>query len=116
MSQQHPARKPSGLPEVGSRSSEISAIRPALPSLPPGRIPSIPPSGPGLGPKKRVLLIEPSPADAQVHLSMLSAWFEVVIQANPLEVLDQLALVDTYALVLCNVETPTISGFEFVRR
>ena len=118
MSYQHPARKPTAPPDSsGVRNSEISAIRPALGSLPPGRVTSIPPSEPGLWPKKRILLIEPTQSAAQLHQTMLAAWFEVVTEAEPLAALQHFTSLERpYAMVICNVESPTISGFEFVRR
>jgi len=66
---------------------------------------------------RRILLVEADLAIAQLHQSMLEQWFDVAIEVNPLSALTILSSAKVvYDLVLCNVEMPEISGFDFVRR
>jgi DNA-binding response OmpR family regulator len=63
------------------------------------------------------LIVEGDPAIAQLYQSMLEEWFDVAIEANPLSALTILSSAKVvYDLVLCDVDIPGVSGFDFVRR
>ena len=106
MSVQRPARKPSSVPPLTAEQSGIQALRPALP---PSRVTTYPPSGSERR-RRRILLVEPDLAVAQLCQAMLGEWFDVAIEANPLSALDILASGKiVYDLVLCNTEIPMLS-------
>jgi DNA-binding response OmpR family regulator len=113
MSVQRPAKKPSSVPPESNEISGISALRPALP---PSRLTTYPPPS-GERRRRRILLVEPDLAVAQLCQAMLGEWFDVAIESSPTAALDILSSGKiTYDLVLCNTETPMLSGFDFVRR
>src|SRR5258706_4249530 len=113
MTVQRPAKKPSSVPPAAPDQSGISALRPGLP---PARISSWPPPS-GERKRRRILLVEPDLAVAQLCQAMLGEWFDVAIEASPVAALDILSSGKiTYDLVLCNSEIPMFSGFDFVRR
>ncbi|HEX9294630.1 MAG TPA: response regulator [Polyangiaceae bacterium] len=102
MSLKRPANR-SGPPPDRNGSSGISALRPQLHSSDQRR--------------RRILLVEGNPAIAQLYQSMLEPSFDVAIEGNPLSALTILSSAKVgYDLVLCDVEIPGVSGFEFVRR
>jgi CheY-like chemotaxis protein len=113
MTAQRPAKKPSSVPpSAPGEHSGISALRPAIP---PSRLTTYPPSGERR--RRRILLVEPDLAVAQLCQAMLGEWFDVAIEASPLGALDILSSAKlAYDLVLCNAEIPGFSGFDFVRR
>ena len=112
MSVQRPAKKPSSIPPAGNEHSGITALRPAAP---PTRLSTFAPANERR--RRRILLIEPDLAVAQLCQAMLSEWFDVAIEGSPVSALDILSSGKiAYDLVLCNAEMPALSGFELVRR
>src|SRR6476659_2156237 len=114
MTVQRPAKKPSSVPPAApGEHSGISALRPAMP---PSRITTYPPASTERR-RRRILLVEPDLAVAQLCQAMLGEWFDVAIESSPVVALDILSSGKmSYDLVLCNVEMPVVSGFDFVRR
>src|SRR5882762_8575666 len=99
MSLQRPAKKPSSVPPEGNEISGITALRPALP---PNRLTSYHSSSIERR-RRRILLVEPDLAVAQLCQAMLGEWFDVAIEGSPLAALDILASGKMlYDLVLCN--------------
>jgi CheY-like chemotaxis protein len=113
MSLQRPAKKPSSLPPEGNEISGIKALRPALP---PNRLTNYPLAGSEKR-RRRILLVEPDLAVAQLCQAMLGEWFDVAIEGSPLSALEILASGKiVYDLVLCNMDLPMLSGCDFVRQ
>jgi CheY-like chemotaxis protein len=113
MSLQRPAKKPSSVPPEANEISGITALRPGLP---PNRLTTYPSTSQERR-RRRILLVEPDLAVAQLCQAMLGEWFDVAIEGSPLAALDILASGKMfYDLVLCNAELPTLSGADFVRR
>src|SRR5262252_2464709 len=103
MTQQRPAKKPSSIPPAAPDRSGISDLRP---SLPPTRISTWPPPS-SERKRRRILLVEPDLAVAQLCQAMLGEWFDVAIESSPTAALDILSTGKiTYDLVLCNADIP----------
>jgi DNA-binding response OmpR family regulator len=94
---------------------ERSGISDLRPSLPPTRLTTTYPPHSGERRRRRILLVEPDLAVAQLCQAMLGEWFDVAIESSPLAALDILSSGKiAYDLVLCNAEIPGFSGFDFV--
>src|SRR5882724_12142960 len=113
MSLQRPATKPSSVPPE----KEVSGIQDLRPAHPPTRLSTFAPAMERERRRRRILLVEPDLAVAQLCQAMLGEWFDVAIERSPLAALDILASGKMlYDLVLCNSELPMLSGCDFVRR